>query len=778
MYRYAIAFLGGTLCLPLCFSRLPDPLWGWALVALLLFSLLRRWFHLAAALAGLAGFWWQAAEQLQSQLPPALEGEEIILVGTIADIPARGARVLRFPFRVEGREEAPLPIAFPRRLRLSWYDPQQVPRVGERWRLRVRLKPPWSFRNPGGFDYEAWLFRQRIGATGYVRDQAGERLGGPVWYRPAAWRQVVHDGLEERMLSRPGGAVVLALALGARHGLTDAQWELYRMTGTSHLMAISGLHVGLVAGLCFGLVRLLWAASPGLVRRLAAPRAAALAAMTGALGYAALAGFSIPTQRALIMVWLVCAALWLQRQIQPLNTLGLALILVLLHDPLAVLGSGFWLSFGAVLLLVLFHLRLRQAGPAVSRAGRLRRLVLAQLLLSLGLLPLTVLNFHTVAWLSPLANLIAIPWVSLLVVPLTLLGVALSAPAPGAGETLWILAGQAYSGLEWLLAQLAALPLAEVHLARPLWTVAAALIGVLGLLRVRHGQRWRQGGCLLLLLPLLLYPTPRPPVGTAWVEVLDVGQGLAVVVRTRSHTLVYDTGPRFTSGLDTGAAVVAPFLRTVGRMAVDTLIVSHGDNDHSGGAPALIAAFDPVRVLYSDPPAPAPRARPCRDGQAWTWDGVDFRLLHPADASSGRNDASCVLRIESAAGARLLLPGDIEAGAEYALLRRHAAALRAEVLVSPHHGSRTSSTPAFVRTVAPTRVIHPAGRANRYGFPHPDITARYRDAGAVQRITGCRGALQLRLDAAGAVQALPGYRERARRLWHRPDPDCGQPPSP
>lgn len=777
MYRHAIAFLGGTLCLPLCFRNLPDPVWAWALAVLLLFSLLRRHLYLAAALAGLAGFWWQAALQLQSQLPPALEGEDITLVGIVDDIPAQGQRVLRFPFRVEAGVDAPLPVAFPQRLRLSWYDPQQRPQVGERWRLRVRLKPPWSFRNPGGFDYEAWLFRQRIGATGYVRDQDGQRLAGPPWYRPAAWRRDLHRAFEDRVLSHRGGEVILALALGARHGLTDAQWDLFRVTGTSHLMAISGLHVGLVAGLCFGLVRLLWGACPALVRRLAAPRAGALAAMAGALGYAALAGFSIPTQRALIMIWLVCSAVWLQRQVHPLNTLGLALVLVLLHDPLAVLGSGFWLSFGAVLLLVLFYLRLRRAPPATSAAGRGWRLVQAQLLLSLGLMPLTILSFQTAAWLSPLANLVAIPWVSLVVVPLTLLGVALFTPAPGLAEGLWALAGLAYTALEWLLGRLAALPLAELHLARPLWAVVPALAGVLGLL-VWSGRPWHRGLWALLTLPLLLYPAPRPPPGAAWVDVLDVGQGLAVVVRTRSHTLVYDTGPRFTSGLDTGAAVVAPFLRTVGRTAVDTLIISHGDNDHSGGARSLIAAFDPARILYSDPPAPAPRARPCRDGQAWTWEGVDFRLLHPADASSDRNDASCVLLVESAAGARLLLPGDIEARAEYALLRRHAAALRVEVLVSPHHGSHTSSTPAFVRTVAPALVIHPAGRGNRYGFPHPDVAARYAAVGARQPISGCSGALQLQLDRPGTAPVTIGHRERGRRLWHRPDPDCGQPPSP
>ncbi|RRQ20612.1 DNA internalization-related competence protein ComEC/Rec2 [Thiohalobacter thiocyanaticus] len=771
MYRYAIAFLGGTLCLPLCFSRLPDPLWAWALAAALLFSLFRRHLYLAAALAGLAGFWWQAAAQLQSQLPPALEGEDITLVGVVDDIPARGQRVLRFPFRVEGRVDGPLPVAFPQRLRLSWYDPQQRPRVGERWRVRVRLKPPWSFRNPGGFDYEAWLFRQRIGATGYVRDQAGERLAEPAWYRPAAWRRGLHRAFEDRVLSRPGGEVILALALGARHGLTDAQWDLFRVTGTSHLMAISGLHVGLVAGLCFGLLRLSWGLSPALVQLLAAPRAGALAAMAGALGYAALAGFSIPTQRALIMIWLACTAVWLQRQVHPLNTLGLALILVLLHDPLAVLGSGFWLSFGAVLLLVLFYLRLRRTPPAASAAGRGWRLIQAQLLLSLGLMPLTVLSFHTAAWLSPLANLVAIPWVSLVVVPLTLLGVALFAPAPGPAEGLWALAGLAYTALEWLLGRLAAVPLAELHLARPLWTVVPALAGVLGLL-VWSGRPWRRGLWALLILPLLLYPAARPPPGTAWVDVLDVGQGLAVVIRTRQHTLVYDTGPRFASGLDTGAAVLVPFLRAEGRTAVDTLIVSHGDNDHSGGAGSLIEAYAPARVLYSDPPAPAPDARPCRDGQAWTRDGVRFRILHPADDGAGRNDASCVLLIETAGGARLLLPGDIEAAAEYALLRRHGTDLRADVLVSPHHGSRTSSTPAFIRAVAPDLVIHPAGRANRYGFPHPDIRARYRTRGAEQRVSGCTGALHLQLDSPDARAAVSSYRERARRLWHRPDPDC------
>ena len=776
MHRYAIAFLGGTVCLPLLARSLPDPVWAWPLAAALAGSLvLRRWYP-AAVLAGIAGFWSQAALQLEAQLPPALAGEDITLVGTVDDIPARRGPVLHFPFRVEAHEGASLPVAFPRRLRLSWYHPSQQPAVGERWRLRVRLKPPWSFRNPGGFDYEAWLFRQRIGATGYVREGKGERLDTPAWYRPAAWRQALHHALERQ--ERPGGAVIQALALGARHGLTDAQWDLSRATGTSHLMAISGLHVGLVAGLGFTLTRLVWGAFPALVTRLAAPRAGALAAMLGSLGYAALAGFSIPTQRALIMIWLVCGAVWLQRQVHPLNTLGLALILVLLYDPLAVLGSGFWLSFGAVLLLVLFYLQLRRQAPAVTRARRGWRLVQAQLLLSLGLMPLTLLNFHTAAWLSPLANLLAIPWVSLLVVPLTLLGVAAFALAPTAAQTLWSLAGLAYVALEWLLRQLAGLPLAELQLARPLWTVVAATGGVLGLLLGR-GRPWRQALCGLLLLPLLLYPAPRPPPGSAWVDVLDVGQGLAVTVRTRDHTLIYDTGPRFASGLDTGEAVLLPFLRTTGRRRPDVLMVSHGDNDHSGGAASLIAATRPRRILRSDPLAAAPDAQPCRDGQGWDWDGVRFRILHPgAESGAGRNDASCVLLIETAAGARLLLPGDIEAAAEYALLRRHGPALQADLLLSPHHGSRTSSTVSFIRAVSPALVIHPAGRANRYGFPHPDILARYRAAGTVQRVTGCRGALQLRLDAPEDLSPPAGYREVQRRLWHRPVPDCGSPSDP
>lgn len=770
MYSYAIAFLGGTLCLPLLAARLPDPVWACGLVATFVLSLVFKRKLAATFLLALAGFWLHSAWQLAASLPAALEGKDITLVGTVDDIPSRQGHILRFPLRVAEVADLPGSIAFPRRLRLSWYYPQAVPEVGERWRFKVRLRRPYGFRNPGGFDYEGWLFQQRIGATGYVRDQAAQRLAGPAVAQPHAWRRALYRHMHDHVLPLPGGEVIVALALGVRHGLSDSQWELYRITGTSHLMAISGLHIGLVAGLFFWLTRLLWARFPGLVQRLAAPRAAAVAAMAGAAGYAALAGFSIPTQRALIMVWLVCAGVALLRHVNPLNTLSLALVLVLLLDPLAVLSAGFWLSFTAVLLLVLFHRRTRAVPASVVRP-RWQRAVQAQCLLSLGLMPLTLVNFHTLAWLSPVANLIAIPWVSLVVVPLTLAGLCLFPLSTEAAGAVWSLAGYSYVGLEWLLARLASSPMAELTLARPLWVAVAAMAGMVGMLLASGRRRILAA---LLVIPLPLYSVARPGAGEVWVDVLDVGQGLAVVAQTERHTLVYDTGPRFGSGLDTGEAVVMPFLRTRGVAAIDTLVVSHGDNDHIGGAASVLDAFPTGRVLTSRPEQlPVARVEACREAQGWHWDGVDFSLLHPGKRSwRQENNASCVLMIETASGQRLLLPGDIEASAEYDLVGRYRDALQAAVLLAPHHGSRSSSTASFITAVAPDSVIFPAGRHNRYGFPHPDILERYRQHNVARHTVGCTGALQVRLGGSEGPRLEAGHRLTAKRLWHWLDPDC------
>lgn len=772
MYRYAIAFLGGTVCLPLLVSDLPATLWAWTLIPALALCLMWRRTLCAVALIGLANFWLQASVQLDNRLPATLEGKDITVVGTIDDIPSRQGRILRFPLRVTAIPDLPASIAFSARLRLSWYYPQHRPRVGERWRLRVRLKRPYGFRNPGGFDYEGWLFQQGIGATGYVRKQDAERLADASAYQPATWREQIYHHLRDEVVPLPGGEAVLALALGVRHAISQAQWRLYRVTGTSHLMAISGLHIGLVAGLLFGLTRLVWGRFPSLATRLAAPRAAALAAMVAALAYAALAGFSIPTQRALVMVWLVCAGLFWLRHVHPLNTLSLALIIVLMLDPFAVLSSGFWLSFTAVLLLVLFRQRIRRNNSATGRP-RWLRLIQAQGLLSLGLLPLTLVSFHTAAWLSPLGNLFAIPWISLVVVPLTFLGLCVYVVAPAAATTIWMLAGHCYVGLEWVLLQLASLPMADVSVARPLWVAVLAVGGVILFLSVR--DRKYQAVSAVMLLPLPLYPFATPPEGGVWVDVLDVGQGLAVVARTHDHTLVYDTGPRFASGLDTGEAVLIPFLQANGVKSLDTLIVSHGDNDHIGGAGSLLEAFQANRILTSRPEGLAPHAAAeCHAGQGWEWEGVSFQLLHPAASDwSQQNNASCVLRITAGNGQRILLPGDIEAGAEYALLGRDRPQLRADILVAPHHGSHTSSTAGFITAVGPDSVIFPAGRRNRYGFPHPDILQRYREAGSSVRTTGCAGALHIRLGEPDGPRISPGYRLTNKRLWHWLDPGCG-----
>lgn len=736
---------------------------------------LRRAFILVLwCVAGLVWAVLRATLVLDTGLPADLEGRNLTVTGVVADIVQPRAHGARFLFDIEQMHLAGRRLASPGRVRLGLYRHRgRLPHAlaaGQRWRFVVRLKRPHGYSNPGGFDYEGWLFQHRIRATGYVRvNDALQYLGEARGVGYALQR--VRGHLKRALMSAlPGGpqrGVILALAIGDRAEIDAAHWTVLMRTGTNHLLAISGLHVGLVAGLAFWLGRWLWSRRAAALLWLPAPKAAALIALLAGTLYAGLAGFSLPTQRAVIMLAVAVLAVWWQRRSSASHTLMLALLAVLVYDPLAVMAPGLWLSFGAVGLII-YAMTGRLARPRGWRAW-----LRVQAWLGLGLLPLLLGLFQRASLIAPLANLFAVPFVGLLIVPLSLAGTVMLLIWPWAGQhLLWGASGLV--GLLWQgLALLAAFPLAQWSGAAPgAWApgliMGLALLGV-GVLLAPRGLPARWLGAVLLL-PLLLPLADRPPPGEARFTLLDVGQGLAAVVETHRHVLVYDTGPRFSAQFDAGRAVVAPYLIYRAYRAIDTLIISHGDNDHRGGARSLLELIPARRVLSSVPGRLAwAGAQACRQGQHWRWDGVDVRILSPPALRGRGNNDSCVLRVQ-AGTARVLLSGDIEARAETDLLAatppgRRGGALAADLLVVPHHGSRTSSTAAFVRAVSPRYALYAVGYRNRYHFPHPTVVARYTALGAKQFDTARTGALIFRLGTDG-VRPPQRYRVYAQRYWH------------
>lgn len=757
-----IAFLAGILCLQL-FPALPPSGWVFLLCASIPAAL---WLPFPWRLAGwlVSGFlWclWSAHTILSVSLPPELEGEDLILVGHVAGLPEPQDRRTRFLFDVEHYIVEGQRQPWPARVRLNWYGRQRPElQAGEAWRLQVRLKRPWGFRNPGSFDYERWLFAQRIRATGYVRyDTRPIKSQSVPWrYRLDRGRQRLSEMLQQQLPGQAGG-LFRALSVGDRRGVDQPTWEVLRVTGTAHLLAISGMHIGLLAALVFWITRRLWQlGGERVLLWLPAPRAAALLATLAALVYAAMAGFAIPTQRALVMLGVVMLALWRMRPLAPGRTLAWAALLVLLLDPLAVLSAGFWLSFAAVALIL-------YALGGTRHHSRIRQWLRIQAWITLGLAPLLIAWFQQVSLVAPLANLLAIPLVSLMIVPLALLGTLAAVTFPEAGSVLLVGLGKLLEGMLDVLESMAAWPFSHwqtgVGGAGELLLLGAGLLLLLA-------PRGLPGRYLapVLCLPLLFGSGPRPPPGEAWLTLLDVGQGLAASVQTRSRLLIFDTGPRYSASFDTGAAVVVPYVRHSGYTGIDHLVISHGDNDHIGGLASVRQAL-PVGTLSTSVPNQVPGAggRPCQAGQQWQWDGVDFQFLAPGTARSSGNDASCVLRIE-AGGQVALLSGDIEKAGERALLRQQRANLAADILVAPHHGSLTSSTPAFVSAVNPDYVLFPVGYRNRYRFPRPAVVARYTDSGTRQYRVDEQGALRFVLGEPGGVRKLFSYREATRRYWH------------
>ncbi len=767
----SIAFLIGILILQ-ALPELSSRLWVWALPGVL--GVLVWVPELRLPAWSMAGFLWALLlTPPLGVLPAELEGVDLRVEGWIATIPDHEYRSTRFEFTVDQamREEQPTPLAG-HRLRLSWWNDGEADenpatkshpalRVGDRWRFTVRLKRPHGVLNPGGFDYERWLYAKGIIATGTVRSQPSpQRLAHADRYPLDRYRQQVAESFERLLPGNPYTGILIALAIGEESGISSWQWDVFNHTGIGHLMSISGSHIGLVAGLTFALVWGLWGWVPMLVLRWPASRAAALVALISAGGYTLISGLSVPAQRSLWMVAVAMAALIFQRHVVLSRILALALLVILIADPGAPLLAGFWLSFGAVAVILYsvsgrWHEQ-RQFGQTVR----------LQFTITVAMVPPTLMFFQQIPLLSPLANFIAIPWVGCTVLPITLLA-ALAAPVSATVQTVLLeLAALTMEGLWHVLLWLDHLPgMVLYRPAPPLWTLAFALPGLTWWLAPRGiPGRWLG---LPLCLPLLWPPTVTPSPGGFWLTVLDAGHGLSAVVRTQQHVLVYDTGPKLGTTLDAGRAVLVPFLRQQGVLQVDLLIVSHADSQHTGGVRSLRELMPVTRILTSAPEqTPIDDAEPCRANQEWEWDGVRFHILHPPPVGFNGDNASCVLQVESAAG-RVLLPGDSETAAEVALTANYGSRLAADILIAPHHGHRNLSTPAFLAAVQPRYVLFATGYHNRFGYPRPDTIARYQATGATLLNSSDEGAITFRLEPE-ATLAVERYRRDHRHYWTTP----------
>ncbi len=741
---------------------------------------------LAALLGGAAYGVFTVQQALANRLPVAFEGTDALLIGIVSELPQADALRTRLRVDVEALTVAGEPLPGPRRVQLSWYGKRPALRAGERWQLPVRLKAPRGFSNPSGFDYERWLAGEGIDATGYVRPGAARRLPASTLAAPMQrLRQAIADRLDRYLGEDDAARMVRGLAIGVTGAVSPATWRTLRETGTAHLLAISGLHVALSGLLVYALVGWLWRHLPGLARRVPAPRAAAVAAAVGVFGYAALAGFAVPARRTALMFSVAALGAASGRETSPVRLLALAGLVVLLFDPLALLASGFWLSFGAVgilLWLALGRLHGRtddeaddEPASGARQPDRVRRVwrrtregtlgaVRLQLAVALALTPLTLGFFGLLSPTSVPANLIAVPLLGLVAVPLTLLGV-LVLPFPA-------LAGPVLLGAQGVCAATLAVLEALRRLAPGLlWTpvpwplLAGCLLGVLILLLPRgFPGRWLG---VLWCLPAVLYRSPLPPEGAFSATVLDVGQGLAVVVRTRNHALVYDSGPRFSERFSAGDAIVLPELARLGVRHLDLLMLSHGDTDHAGAAADIVDGIRTARIVSGTPRQiiGAGAVEPCRDGYAWTWDGVRFQQFHPGGvlAAAGDNDRSCVLRVAAADGHGLLLTGDVEVPAQQRLMGVDALG-PVDVLLAPHHGSRGALYAPLIARLAPREVIFSAAYRSRFGHPHPTVSAAYAAAGARLWNTADAGALHI----AAGPRGLEVTAQRARRgRWWR-----------
>jgi competence protein ComEC len=710
---------------------------------------------------------WMAQHRLADELPATWQGRDINLIGVVAEMPKLHERGLSFKLDVESVSTPEAHV--PQHILLSTYlDTKKAAlelHAGERWQLTVRLKQPHGTSNPYNFDFEAWALERDIRAVGYVHGKGDNHRIGAVVSQPGYTieriREAVRTHFQKTLGDAPYAGVLSALAIGDQGSIPAAQWQLFTRTGVNHLMSISGLHITMLAGFAFALTYGLWRRSTRLTLLLPARKAASLIGFAVALGYALLAGYGVPAQRTVYMLATVAAALWSSRNIAPSQLLAAALLVVLLLDPWAVLSPGFWLSFGAVALI--FFITANRLGTRHWLIEYAR----VQWAMSIGLIPLLLALFQQISLVSPLANAFAIPLVSFIVVPLTLLGALLPF------DWLLQLAHQSMSICMTALQWLNHFPDAVwTQHAPPAWSVVIGMLGIFWiLLPGGFPARWLGA---LMLLPMFLIAPETPASGTLRLFIFDVGQGLAVAAQTQHHALLYDAGPDFNGEADSGNRILVPALRGLGIVQLDGLILTHNDIDHTGGAASVLQAI-PTRWVLSSLPGDHPLLqtvldnRRCVAGQSWNWDGIDFEILHPTQAHYTQekirdNDLGCVLRISNGTQS-ILLAADIEKGSEKQLLANYADKLPATLLVVPHHGSKTSSTQPFVQAVHPHYAVFTVGYRNHFHHPNADVFERYRDAGSELLRSDEDG--EITVNMAASELSVERYRKSHARYWQQ-----------
>jgi competence protein ComEC len=761
MPQFALAILLGAL-FAFYGNQLQDPFWSaYAPLLLLLARFNRRYRQLCLLVFGVL---WSSAvlhEQISHRLQAEYDNQQLLVSGIIADIPQ--VRERRISLLLEDLSIDGYVGSQPKLGRFNWYQTKKLPLAGERWQFQVRIRMPTGLLNPAGFDYERWQFVNGIDATGYiVSARENRRLAAAPRFSLSHWRTELANDIDANCTQCQHAGLIKALTLGLRADIDSDTRTSLQASGTAHLLAISGLHIGMVALLFFMLGRRLW--QLGFYRfGINRPQLASICALLAAIFYAGLAGFSLPTVRALIMLVVVLLGLLLNRNINLLQSMALAMIVILIADPLAVGSSAFWLSFGA--LLVIAFVNFRQTRDASSW----RQLLLLQCYFSLLFAPLGIIMFGQLNPASLPANLVAIPSVSLLILPIVLAASLLTALSIDAASLLFAVADQMLEYLLRYLHWLLELGLESRGVAGyPLWLLVPALLALVVLLLPRVPPL--RNAALALLLVLVCWRPDRPEPGEFELLVLDVGMGTSVLLETRNHSLVYDLGPGRNREFNTANIALLPLLRQRAIDEADLLVVSHVDQDHSGGLYALIPDYVTSSLVSGTPRELrrrfklSHRVRSCHGYPEWNWDGVSFRFLRVAGAAtSSTNNRSCVLQVTGYH--RALLPGDIEAIQEERLVNRYGDALAADILLAPHHGSATSSSAAFIAAVKPAEVMFTLARNNRWGFPTAAVLERYRNHGAQLWRSDLHGAVGFISSRMGLqIQSL---RDSPRRLWRR-----------